>query len=35
MSILTETDARAKGIGNTGNIGPYELLKELMYKMMN
>ncbi len=34
IAALANTDARAKGIGNTGSIGHYELLKELMYKMM-
>ena len=33
MEIATY-DARSKGIGNTGRIGHYELLKELVYKIM-
>lgn len=27
-------DARSKGIGNTGNVSEYELLKELLYRIM-
>lgn len=29
------TDAKAKGVGQTNNIGDYELLKELVFKIMH
>ena len=35
LSEIALTDAKAKGIGNTGNIGDFELLKELTFKMMH
>lgn len=34
LSEILNTDARAKGINNTGSIGPYALLNELVFKMM-
>ena len=35
ISNLATYDAKVKGIGNTGAVSPYELLKELLYKIMN
>lgn len=34
IADLARYDAKAKGIGNTGAIGPYELLKELLFRIM-
>ncbi len=35
IMYLALYDARSKGVGNTNKIGPYELLKELVYKIMH
>jgi DNA polymerase-3 subunit delta len=34
ISNIALYDARTKGVGNTGAVSPYELLKELLYRIM-